>query len=156
MPRKQRIDTAAGAVSTMKGAAAKIEPPDWVNVPKAARPFWDSITRTRAADRWTEPDLENAAELARTKARLEKLNDELEHEDDIIMNQRGTPVVNPKHSLLETLTRRMVALSRMLQIHAEATQGKSRDQVKANKAQGDARKALQGDDDDGLLARPKH
>ena len=156
MPRKQRIDTAAGAVSTMKGAAAKIEPPDWVSVPKAARPFWDSITRTRAADRWTEPDLENAAELARAKARLERLNEELDHEDDIIMNQRGTPVVNPKHALLETITRRVVALSRMLQIHAEATQGKSRDQVKANKAQGKARATLKESQDDDLIAQPRH
>lgn len=139
----------------MSGAALTIEPPEWVNVPDAARKFWDSITKARAADRWNDSDLENAAELARTKASIERINTELEMEDDILVNERGTKVVNPKHSLLETLTRRMVALSRMLQVHAEATQGKARDQVKANKAQQEAQGTLKNQDDD-LLAKPMH
>lgn len=117
--------------------------------------FWRSITKARAADRWNDSDLEVAAELARTKANIERLNAELEAEGDVIVNGRGTPIVNPKHNLLETLTRRMVALSRVLQVHAEATQGKSRDQVKANQAQAEAEKAVQNVDSElipGLYA----
>lgn len=147
MTKRQRTDTVKGAVSAMAGAVSEIPVPEYVNVPDDALQFWRSITKARAAARWNDTDLEVAAELARTKASIERLNKEIEAEGDVIKNDRGTPIVNPKHSLIETLTRRMVALSRMLQVHAEATQGKSRDQVKANKAQDEAAKAAKAADD---------
>ncbi len=156
MAKRQRTDTVAGALNSMAGAASEIAPPEWVNVPEPAMKFWRSITRARSADRWNDVDLENAAELARTKASIERLNHELAAEGDIITNDRGTPIVNPKHSLLETLTRRMVALSRMLQVHAEATQGKSRDQVKGNKAQQKAGEVVAQATEDDLIAKPMH
>lgn len=130
----------------MAGAVSEIPVPEHVVVPEGAMKFWRSITKARAADRWNDSDLEVAAELARTKANIERLNAELESEGDVVINERGTPIVNPKHNLLETLTRRMIALSRVLQVHAEATQGKSREQVKANKAQAAAEKAAQNVD----------
>ena len=154
--KRQRADSVAGAVSSMAGAMQIIEIPDWVTLPPDAVPFWRSITSARAADRWNNSDLETAAELARTKAKIERMNVELEFEGDIITNERGTPIVNPKNALLETLTRRLVALSRMLQVHAEATQGKSRDQVPANKAQAAASKIAGEFADDDLIARPHH
>lgn len=154
--KRQRTDSVAGAVSSMAGAMQVIDVPDWVALPPDALPFWRSITSARAADRWNNSDLETAAELARTKAKIERLNVDLEMEGDIITNERGTPIVNPKNALLETLTRRLVALSRMLQVHAEATQGKSRDQVPANKAQSGARKIAKGLEGDDLIARPHH
>lgn len=156
MAKRQRTDTVTGAANAIQGAAKEIDPPDWVTVPEPALKFWRSITRARSADRWNDADLENAAELARTKASIERLNIELADEGDIITNERGTPIVNPKHSLLETLTRRMVALSRMLQVHAEATQGKARDQVKGNKAQQEAGEHLKETQENSLLAKPMH
>lgn len=154
--KRQRSDSVAGAVSSMAGAMQIIEVPEWVILPKDALPFWRSITSARAADRWNNSDLEAAAELARTKAKIERLNLELEAEGDIITNERGTPIVNPKNSLLETLTRRLVALSRMLQVHAEATQGKSRDQVPVNKAQSAATKVALEMEGEDLITRPTH
>jgi hypothetical protein len=152
--KKQRTDTAAGALKSMAGALGDIQPPEHVNIPEGAQAFWVSITSARAADRWNTADLESAGELARTKYNIERLNLEIAEEGDVIENQRGTPIVNPKHNLLETLTRRMVALSRMLQVHAEATQGKSRDGVKANKAQTKSADIM--NDTDDLIARPTH
>ena len=140
----------------MAGAMAVIDVPDWVTLPKEALPFWRSITSARAADRWNNSDLETAAELARTKAKIERLNIELVTEGDIITNDRGTPIVNPKNSLLETLTRRLVALSRMLQVHAEATQGKSEKQVAANKTQSRHRRTVEDLEGDDLIAMPSH
>lgn len=156
MTKRQRSDSVTGALNSMAGASKEIPVPDWVNVPEPALKFWRSITRARSADRWNDSDLENAAELARTKASIERLNTELALEGDIIKNDRGTPIVNPKHSLLETLTRRMVALSRMLQVHAEATQGKARDQVKSNKAQQRAHDTIKESSEDDLIAKPMH
>lgn len=154
--KRNRIDTAQSAVTIMKNAGKDIEPPNHVDVPDEAKPFWYSITRARAAERWTDTDLEVAAELARAKANIERLNVEIRVEGDIVKNDRGTQIPNPKHNLLETLTRRVVALSRMLQVHAEATQGKSRDQVKANKAQQTSRQIVQSVAEDDLISQPKH
>lgn len=152
MTKRTRSDTAAGAIEAMRGATTQIDPPEHCRVPKSAMPYWRSITKARASERWNDADLETAAELARTKANIERISEELDDEGDVIRNDRGTPIVNPKHSLLETLTRRMVALSRMLQVHAEATQGKSRDQVKQNKAQQQSAAAIAEHDD--LIPRP--
>ncbi len=72
--------------------------------------------QARAATTWNNADLALAANLARTQADISRLSLELENEGDILENARGTPVVNPKHNLLETLTRRAVALSRALHV----------------------------------------
>jgi hypothetical protein len=66
---------------------------------------------------------------------------EIAEQGNIIENDRGTPIINPRHTLLEVLTRRSVALSRMLHVHAEATQGESRQQAKRAKPEQDAQAA---------------
>lgn len=155
MPRKQRLDTTKGALDTMSAATAVIDPPPHVYLSESALPFWRSITSARSADRWNSTDLECAAQLARAKADIERITQDIIDEGDIIINDRGTPIVNPKQTLLETITRRQIALTKMLQVHAEATQGKSRDQVKKNKAVSQAREALENSDD-GLIPRASH
>lgn len=134
--RKQRVDTVKGALNSMENAlAGPLEPPAHVRLRDGDRPFWDSIVTARARDRWDTADLEIAANLARCKADIERLQSEIDHEGDVIENARGTPVMNPKHTLLETLSRRAVALSRMLHVHAEAKQGPSAKQGKALEAE---------------------
>lgn len=152
--RKQRIDTAAGAIKTMEAATAgPIEPPAHVRLRDGDRPFWDSIVSARPRDRWDMADLEIAANLARCKADIERLQSEIDREGDVVENARGTPIMNPKHSLLETLSRRAVALSRMLHVHAEAKQGPSKLQGKALAAEREAREQVEAADDD-LIAMP--
>ena len=126
---RQRSDTVNGAVTAMQNAlAGPIEPPSHVRLRDGDRPFWESIVSARARDKWDDADLEVAANLARCKADIERLSVEILAEGDVITNERGTPIVNPKHNLLETLSRRAVALSRMLHVHPEAKAGRSQDQ----------------------------
>ena len=60
---------------------------------------------------------------------------ELREEGAVIENKRGTPVANPKYAVLETITRQELMLSRAVHVHAEATQGKSRDAGPKSRAQ---------------------
>ena len=53
--------------------------------------------------------------------------------------------INPLASLIETLTKRTIALARCLHVHAEATVGESRD---GKKALANERSAAAMDDDD--------
>ena len=151
MKRKQRSDSATAAVAAAQSGA--IEPPAHVKLRECDWPFWASIVHARARENWTAPDLENAAVLARCKADIERISAEIAAEGDTVVNQRGTQIVNPKHTLLETLTRRSIALSRMLHVHAEATVGEARAEKKPNQAAGKAKSAMEAVDD-GLIARP--
>ncbi len=133
------------------------EPPAHLDLPDEARPAWDSIVRAREYNAWTAVDLEHVVNLAICLADLDRLRKEVRREGDTIENARGTMVVNPKHALMETLSRRSVALSRMLHVHAEATAGESRDDKKRSGKQRQMaaqREALE--DGDGLLAGPMH
>ena len=152
--KRQRVDTAQGAVNAMESAATEILPPAHCRLRPRDMPFWRSIVKARDAKLWTDADLENAANLARAKSDIEKIQAELDVEGDVIRNQRGTPIVNPKHQLLETLSRKCLALSRMLHVHAEATSGKARDEKPKNKATKDAQAILSDLEDDDLIARP--
>lgn len=140
--KRVRSDSATAAVKAAQAAAAgPLSPPDYITLREGDQPFWDAIVCARARDTWNASDLENAANLARCKADIERLQTEIEQEGDIVKNDRGTQIVNPKHTLMETLTRRAMALSRMLHVHAEATVGKSEDAAKALKNEKDAKKA---------------
>jgi len=151
--KRTRSDSATSAVKAAQAVAAgPLDPPGHVKLRDGDRPFWDAVVCARARDTWNNSDLENAANLARCKADIERLQGEIDFEGDVITNDRGTPIVNPKHALLETLTRRAMALSRMLHVHAEATVGKSEDAAKALKTEKNAKKAADdADTGDALI-----
>lgn len=155
--KRTRSDSGTAAVAAMQSAAAgAIEPPSFVHLREGDKPFWSSIVRARTRESWTDNDLVLAGNLARCLADIERLQQEIDVEGDIILNARDTQVINPKHSLLETLSRRAVALSRTLQVHAHATQGESRDQGKKATKQRQAEKVIEQQDDDDLIPRAVH
>lgn len=136
--RKLRCDSAAGAVRAAQAAAlGPLDPPDHVHLRDGDRPFWDAIILARARDTWTFIDLTIAANLARSQADIEKLQADIDVEG--YLSEKGR--VNPKATVLETLSRRVVALARMVHVHAEATQGKSEQAGKALATEKKARDA---------------
>jgi hypothetical protein len=119
-PRNRRSDSAAAAVQAAQNAAlGPREPLPHAPVPDAAKPFWLAIMRNRPRDRWNDLDLTMAANLARTLADIERLQAELDTEGYVLGGK-----VNPRHRLIETLTKRVSALSRLLHVHVEATVGR--------------------------------
>ncbi len=138
--RRARCDSVTAAIAAAQ-AQLVIDPPSHVSLRDGDRPFWDAIVSARASTTWNTADLEQAANLARCKADIERLQKELTEQGDIIENDRGTQVINPRHTLLEVLSRRSVALSRMLHVHAEATVGRSEQQAKRAAPEQDAKAA---------------
>lgn len=125
-----------------------LDPPPYVTLRDGDRPFWDGIVRARARDTWNESDLVAAANLARARSDIERLQRDIDAEGDVLVNERGTPIMNPRHALLETLSRRSLALSKALHVHAEATVGNSRDSVQAAQAEKSATAKIAEHDDD--------
>lgn len=152
--KRKRSDSAAAAVEAMRAAVDVIAPPAHLNMRERDLPFWAGIVRARAREDWTDIDLAHAGNLARCMADIERIQAEIDVEGDTLTNDRGTVVMNPKHSLLETLSRRSIALCRSLQVHAHAVQGDSRDQAKKSSTQRKAAAAVQEADD--LIAQPLH
>ena len=141
--KRHRTDTVKGAVTAMQNALlGPIEPPAHITLREQDRAFWVAIVQARARDTWTDSDLVMAAQLARAQADIERLQAEVDSEGDVIGDK-----LNPKHRLIETLSRRAVSLARVIHVHAEATVGKSEDAAKALAAEKSARADATAEDD---------
>ncbi len=158
MSTKNRVDhnSVDGEIEAFSNAPAKLEPPAHVKLRDSDWPFWYAITSARAASSWNDTDLTKAANLARCQSDIERLSMEVMEEGDIITNDRGTPIVNPKHNLLETLSRREVSISRVLHVHTEATVGRSRDSGNRAVAQKEKRQAVERVAGGGLIPGIEH
>ena len=131
-----------------------LSPPAHCTLSKADMPHWDAIITAKAKSAWTVIDLEHAANLARTFAKIEKLQKEMCTESDVVENDKGKLVMNPKHAVLELLIKRAVSLSRHIHVHATATVGEADKQRGKNSAASKAHKLASSIANDGLLARP--
>ena len=125
-PKRHRSDSAKSAAKAHQNAAqAPIEPPGYVALPEPCKPFWQAIVTSRPRDTWTDADLVQAANLARTLHAIE-----------------SAQVGSDDHA---KLTRLAMALSRAVYVHATATVGRAADAVQEATAE---RKARQDDGDD--------
>ena len=127
------------------------EKPSHVKLRDCDQPFWLDIIRARAREEWTEADLIVAAQLARTMSDIETESAKLDLEGSVIENGRGTPVMNPRHSVMEQLARREMALMRSLQMTGTA-RGDKRELANKRDLERGARKAREELSDNELLA----
>lgn len=142
-PKRKRSDSTMAQVEAMQAAAAPVLPaPLGVKLRKVDLPFWQAITEARARDTWTAIDLTHAATLARTLADMETLQAQIDETGYTFGDS-----VNPAFGVLEKLTRRAMAMSRMLHVHALATVGRSGDAAGAAELERKAREAAAKDDD---------
>ena len=151
--RSVRADSTAGKKAAVDAAINPVlQPPAHIKLRAQDLPFWDAIIRARARDTWTDVDLAKAANLARCQSDIERIQTRVDREGAVTTNARGTKVLNPLHALLETLTRREIALSRAVHVHAEATTGKSEDAARKLQEQDAAKESVARVGDDGLIA----
>jgi hypothetical protein len=154
MARKKNANSAEAAIEAALAAAADL--PQWpahLRQQKGTQPFWEIIIRSRARAEWSENDLIIAAQLARTQLEIENAARELETEGSVIENARGTPVMNPRQSVIEQLARRQFALMRALQMTGAAGSGSRKEDLqKSRKLERQARETREELADDELLA----
>jgi len=140
MKKRAPSNSASVAIKAAVNAASPLpEPPKHVRMRDKDQPFWSDILRSRAREEWMPADLVIAAQLARCQSDIETESEALEAEGSVIENGRGTPVMNPRHSVLEQLARREMAMMRSLQMVGSA-RGKREDFEKGRKLQHQAEK----------------
>lgn len=152
MSRKQRIDSRSEAVRVMSRAAADIVPPSNVPLDKGDMPFFASVIAEFARSEWTAHQLELAAMLARTMADLEREQRLLREEGATALSERGTPVVNPRKTVVQMHASTILSFRRSLALHARAQGGDARDIGKRR----EMARGIEADNplDDDLLAKP--
>lgn len=132
------------------------------NLAAAELAYWHGILQVRLPQAWAAADLVHAANLARCFADVDKLRRRLAREGTVVKNPKsGATKLNPLLSLIDTLTNRSIALTRLLQLHAVARVGPARDQgtrkgeaMEANRALAGSPKQEEGFDPNDLLAKP--
>lgn len=156
MTKRKRSDSAAGHTDIVRGALSGApKPPKGVTISEAVRPFWELVTMAKAKRAWTANDLVVAAEVARCMQRLEVVSSQLEavYTGPLDIN---LDTVKELEKLADQLAKRVRMLSAHIQIHAEATQGKSREQVTQNETHAEAAAGAKSYSDDDLIAKPVH
>ncbi|MBX5256031.1 MULTISPECIES: terminase small subunit [unclassified Rhizobium] len=150
--RKARIDSAAEAVRVMAKATADILPPDNVPLDEEDLPFFRNVISEYARSDWSAHQLELAAMLARNMADLTREQKLLRDEGGVAYSEKGTPVANPRKSIVQMHASSILSFRRSLSLHARAQAGEARDVAKRR----GAAKAIEGDNplEDDLLARP--
>ncbi|WP_434729509.1 terminase small subunit [Rhizobium binae] len=150
--RKARIDSAAEAVRVMAKATADIPPPDNVPLDEEDLPFFRNVISEYARSDWSAHQLELAAMLARTMADLTREQKLLRDEGGVAYSEKGTPVANPRKSIVQMHASSILSFRRSLSLHARAQAGEARDVAKRR----GAAKEIEGDNplEDDLLARP--
>lgn len=149
---RKRADSAHEQSKIMADALKGKKPPAHLKLREGDEPFWNAIINARAE--WTDVDLAHAANLARCQADIETVQKMLDQEGMVVKNERGTMVANARFAILETLSRRSVAISSKIQVHAAATIGESKLSNGKNKAKRKSLEAMEEVEDDDLIARP--
>lgn len=150
--KRIRADSSTNAVKAMVDAAyGPPEIPAHVVLRDRDLPFWDGIVRARARDEWSEADLVVAAQLARCQSDIEREQVALDLETTVVLNERGTLVVNARVSVLEQFARREMALMRTLRMGGRATGDAAKD-AQRRKIQREAEGARDEVADEDLLA----
>lgn len=134
--RRKRTDSVAGQTEIMQDAAKPcLEPPSTHPISKAIRPYWETVVNGKARRLWNDQELIVAVELATNLYMIEKVRREmLKPSFEEVVDEMGKMRPNP---LSKVLSDRVIRANRamiLLKIHAEATQGKSRETVKTNQA----------------------
>lgn len=136
-------------------AKTKIEPPSFVQLNAEQRTYFDVIVDAKHVDLWSEPQILTACDLARTFATCDRLREIIERDGEILTTPTTTKP-HPAFVLLDRAIQQSITLSRFLQIHSQAVNGRSDANANRNRLHSKTKQVVDSillDDDDDLLAR---
>lgn len=121
MPRRAKSDTTEGKVAKNANLKANIPVPEGINFRNEEEKLvYDQFAKSRALDLWREFDLLLLYKAARLECDVRNYQAALEIEGISVLNKRGTPVVNPLVSVIDTYERRLLGIIRTLSLGVSA------------------------------------
>lgn len=159
MPRKTRIDSAEGMVEVMNAATRPLLPPETVPMDEDDMPFFLAIVDEFARSEWTKHQLELAAMLARTMRDLVEEQIALRAEGSISYTEKGTPVANPRKTIIQMHAGTIFSMRRSLSLHATGktgVQNKDLGNQRQKMKEVEANMPYGNEDSDDLISHPNH
>ena len=100
--------------------------------------IWQQFTHARAREGWRDFDLLIVAKAVRLEADIRKYQQTLDGEGAVVTNDRGTPIVNPFLTVIDSLQRQQLALIRSLSLNQtgqdpRTLNGQGKEQTKLRK-----------------------
>ena len=114
--------------------------------------IWSQFTRARAKSDWRDMDLILLAKIVRMEADIRAAQVEMDAVGMMVENKRGTQIPNPLNSLIDTLERRQLAVSRSISMNQTAHDPRTING--AAKVESKARAALKEIGVEGLIVKP--
>ena len=114
--------------------------------------IWDAFTRARSKDDWRSMDLILLSKVVKLEYQIRQHTRELDKVGVIMENKRGTPIVNPLVSIIDTFERRQLAVIRSMSLNQ--TSSDPRDLNLPAKDQNKARALVDENSPEALLATP--
>ncbi len=148
--KKSRVDSVAEAVRIASAVDEEITFPENVPLEEGDVPFFKNVIAEYARAEWSAHQLEIAAMLARTMADLVREQDLLRSEGAVAYSEKGTPLANPRKSIVQMHASSILSFRRSLALHARAIQGEARDSAKRRDTAKEIEAGASTDDD--LLA----
>lgn len=151
--KRQPVTSTAGQVAAMAKRGEPLNPPAHVPLEPDAAGFWTEIVAARSREEWTPHDLAFAADLANAMALLHANRKRLRAEGETTANKGGTPMVNPRVGVVNSLHAQVKAARQSLGLHS-AARGDHRDVLRRRALSQEAESAADDASADDLLARP--
>jgi hypothetical protein len=131
-------------------AGDPVQVPKHIDLTEEESKLWPQFASARSSVDWREFDLILLSKIVKLEASIRGYQQMLTGSGPIIRNKRGTPIVNPLISIIDTLTRQQMAIIRSLSMTAGAD-------PRTNMGHAQAQRTFEqfADDADGLFARPQ-
>jgi len=126
-PRKTRIDTVSGALETVQAAKKPVKLPRHVKIDRGDKPFFNSVLAEFARSELSDHTLELLAILARAMADLDREQRKLREEGSVLIGPSGKAGVNPRQTVVSSVSATILSLRRSLSLQAHAKNGDARD-----------------------------
>ena len=126
MKRKQRDDSITSAVKQRQDIERSAPVPDGIVINDAeSQALWDQYTSARDIDTWRQIDLLLIGKIVHKEMDIRRHKAMLDRTSVLIENKRGTMVVNPLISVIDTYERMQLAIIRSLSlgVHAGEARG---------------------------------
>jgi len=112
-------------VEAVANALAELEPPKEAGpLTTTERALFDLYVQGKAAQDWFPHELLHVCQLAKLAALFNESKAQLDLEGSVIFNGRGTPVCNPLFTVVDTLIRSQLSLTRSLNLSSASGQKK--------------------------------
>lgn len=99
------------------------DPPEGIQLKTMERIIWNQFITLRSPSDWRTYDLVQLAKIVKIENRIREQDAALEEEGDIVENAQGTPVANPRYTIMSKLHAQQIQMARSMSFFTGVVEG---------------------------------